>query len=226
MEKQKKQLILLLAILIVAVIAFIVVLKLPKEDEDTSEQVSYEVTKLDADKVTKLSYHNENATVRLVKDGDKWYCEEDKTIEIDADTVSSMINKVASLTSENKIEKVKDNSIYGLDSPSVAIYISDGSDSYTLLIGDYNETTQTYYMCLEADTSTVYTTDSVTVSTFDKTLEDLKVEEETTETQTETVSEEDTNQAETETVSEEDTAQTEMETVLEESTAETETATE
>ena len=100
-----------------------------------------------------------------------------------------MVGKVASLTSENKIENVEDIAQYGLDAPSLTILVSDGTTSYTILIGDYNETTYTYYMCLESDKSTVYTTNSVTITSFkSNTLEDITAEEET-ETETETESE-------------------------------------
>ena len=180
MEKQKKQLLGLLVILIVAVIAFIVVKNLP---------ASYEVTNLNADDVTKLVYTNENGTLTLNKDGDNWICDEDRSVDIDADKVSTMVGKVASLTSENKIENVEDIAQYGLDAPSLTILVSDGTTSYTILIGDYNETTYTYYMCLESDKSTVYTTNSVTITSFkSNTLEDITAEEET-ETETETESE-------------------------------------
>ena len=188
MEKQKKQLLGLLVILIVAVIAFIVVKNLPQEEE-TDTTASYEVTNLNANDVTKLVYTNENGTLTLNKDGDNWICDEDRSVDIDADKVSTMVGKVATFTSENKIENVEDISQYGLDTPSLTILIQDGATSYTLLIGDYNETTYTYYMCLESDKSTVYTTDSATITSFrNNTLEDITAEEET-ETETETESE-------------------------------------
>ena len=107
MEKQKKQLLGLLVILIVSVIAFIVVKNLPQEEE-TDTTASYEVTNLNADDVTKLVYTNENGTLTLNKDGDNWICDEDRSVDIDADKVSTMVGKVASLTSENKIENVED----------------------------------------------------------------------------------------------------------------------
>lgn len=131
------------------------------------------------------------------KDGDNWICDEDRSVDIDADKVSTMVGKVASLTSENKIENVEDIAQYGLDAPSLTILVSDGTTSYTLLIGDYNETTYTYYMCLESDKSTVYTTDSATITSFrNNTLEDITAEEETeTESEAEEITETDSESA-------------------------------
>ena len=198
MEKQKKQLIGLLAVLIVAVIAFVVISKLP-DGEESEDKETYAVTALDADAVTKLVYTNESGTVSLTKNGSEWICEEDKSVDIDEDTVNNMVSKVASLTSENKLENVTDVSQYGLDDPTLKILISDGSDSYTLFVGDYNETTYTYYLCLESDMSTVYTTQSGTISDFqNNTLAELTAEEETQTAVEETAQTQTTTEAEEE----------------------------
>ena len=198
MEKQKKQLIGLLAVLIVAVIAFVVISKLP-DGEESEDKETYAVTALDADAVTKLVYTNESGTVSLTKNGSEWICEEDKSVDIDEDTVNNMVSKVASLTSENKLENVTDVSQYGLDDPTLKILISDGSDSYTLFVGDYNETTYTYYLCLESDMSTVYTTQSGTISDFqNNTLAELTAEEETQTAVEETAQTQTTTEAEKE----------------------------
>lgn len=193
MEKQKKQLLLLAGILIVALAAFLIVSKLPDEEE-TEETVKYQVTDIDENTVTKLVYTNENETITLSKSDDQWQYQEDKTLDIDEDTVESMIGKIAFYESENKLENVEDISLYGLDEPILTVLISDEDTSFTMLVGDYNETTYTYYMCLENDTTTVYTIKSADISVFrNNTLEDLIAEEETTEAETtdeETVEEE------------------------------------
>ena len=198
MEKQKKQLIGLLAVLIVAVIAFVVISKLP-DGEESEDKENYAVTALDADAVTKLVYTNESGTVSLTKSGSDWICEEDKGVDIDEDTVNNMVGKVASLTSENKLENITDVSQYGLDHPTLKILISNGSDSYTFFVGDYNETTYTYYLCLESDMSTVYTTQSGTISDFqNNTLAELTAEEETQTAVEETAQTQTTTEAEEE----------------------------
>ena len=70
-----------------------------------------------------------------------------------------------------------------VDEPAATILISDGTTGCTLLVGDYNELTETYYLCLESDKGTVYTADPYTVSDFiDKRMEDLVVQQEETET--------------------------------------------
>ena len=184
MNKQKKQLLLLLLVLILAIVAFLFVSKMPDEDE-TEEAVSYTVTDLEPENVSKLVFTNDTGTYTLTKQEDgTWMYEGDKTLDMDETAVENLISKVSALTSEDKIEQVKDVSEYGLDEPVVTILVSDGTNSYTMLVGDYNDVTYTYYMCLENDMETVYTTTSYSISSFQSGIDDLIAEEEETTEET------------------------------------------
>ena len=184
MNKQKKQLLLLLLVLILAIVAFLFVSKMPDEDE-TEEAVSYTVTDLEPENVSKLVFTNDTGTYTLTKQEDgTWIYEGDKTLDMDETAVENLISKVSALTSEDKIEQVKDVSEYGLDEPVVTILVSDGTNSYTMLVGDYNDVTYTYYMCLENDMETVYTMTSYSISSFQSGIDDLIAEEEETTEET------------------------------------------
>lgn len=183
MNKQKKQLLLLILVLLLAIVAFVVVSKMPSEEE-VEETVSYTITDLEAETVNKLTFTNATGTYTLTKTDDVWSYEGDKILDIDEDAVQDMVNKVASLTSENCIEQVEDLSQYGLDEPEITILVSDGTTSYTLFIGDYNDMTNTQYLCLESDQETVYTTTSYNISSFENGIDELIVVEEETETST------------------------------------------
>lgn len=63
---------------------------LPQEEE-TDTTASYEVTNLNADDVTKLVYTNENGTLTLIKTEITGICDEDRSVDIDADKVSTML---------------------------------------------------------------------------------------------------------------------------------------
>ena len=95
-----------------------------------------------------------------------------------------LLAAVAPLRSADRIEQAEDLSLYGLDSPVRTIMVSNSEKNSTILVGDFNEITDTYYICLEEDTSTVYTAEYDTVSVFEVQTEDLIIEpdeEETTE---------------------------------------------
>lgn len=182
MRKQKNQLLIMLFVLILAIVALTFVWKIPA-DVETDETQSFTVTDLDQNNIIRFSYTNENGTYRFIRQGEEWLDEDDKTLDVDEEAIDRMIGKVASLTSPNRIGQVEDSAQYGLDDPAVSIVISDGTADYTLLVGDYNDLTGMYYLCLESDQGTVYTAASYTVSDFiEKNLEDLIVQEEETET--------------------------------------------
>lgn len=186
MERQKKQLLILVGALILIIMAWFGVTLIP-EEEKTEEVMSYQVSDLEKDAVTKMTYTNEQGTFSFFKDGEEWLYEADRSINIEESTIENMVGKLASYASEHRITEVEDISIYGLNEPKYTILLSDGTTTYTMFIGDYNATTYTYYMCLENDLSNVYTVQSSDVTVFGNVLEDLIVEEEeTTEEESET----------------------------------------
>lgn len=183
MNKQKKQLLLLVLVLALAIVAFVWVSKLPAEEE-AEEAIRYTVIELDAEAVNKVSFTNETGTYILNKAEEEWTYNGNKTLDIDEDEVLQMVKKVAALTSENCIEQVTDLSMYGLDTPMITILLSDGSTSYTLLVGDYNDVTYTQYVCLESDKETVYTTAAYNISSFKEGIDELIVVKEETQSVT------------------------------------------
>lgn len=182
MIKQKKQLIILCLVLILAIVALVLVFELPTEEE-ADETQSYPITTLDQETVNKFSFANDGGTYHFTRQDDVWSFDDDKSVDIDETIVERMIGKVTSLSALNCIEDVEDIAQYGFDEPAASIQISDGTTAYTILIGDYNDLTGTYYLCLESDQETVYTTDSYTVSDFlDNSIDTLTVQEEESET--------------------------------------------
>ncbi len=181
MDKQKKQLLLLLPVLIIAIVALVLVLRMP-EEEEAEDITTYTVTDLGAENVTKLVFTNETGTFTLTKQEDTWTYEEFPDIDLDEDAVNAMVSQVASLSSENCIEKVTDLIPYGLREPAITILVSDGTTSDTILVGDYNDITATQYICLESDKETIYTTTMETVEPFAYSIDSvIAAEEETTE---------------------------------------------
>jgi hypothetical protein len=212
MEKQKKQLLAMLVILIAAVIIFFAVSKTSNDDEEENlEEETYTVNDIEAEDVTRLIFTNSSDTVSLTKSDDEWIYEDDKSIDIDESAVEDLVDKVSPLKSEDCIENVDDLSVYGLDTPVRTIMVSNGDKTNTILVGDYNDITDTYYICFETDTSKVYTADYDTVYAFEVSVDDLTAEEEI-ETETEASTEAEETETDTE---EESETSTEDETITE-----------
>ena len=92
----------------------------------------------------------------LVLENGAWYLASDKSLEVDQDSVASLISKVATVTSNKEIAGVTDFAQYGLDHPSLSIEITlnDGSKT-TIYVGDYNSVSSLYYARI-GDSANVY----------------------------------------------------------------------
>lgn len=185
MERQKKQLAMLTVILIAAVIILIVLIKyFDKASEDASEENHFTINNIQADKVIRFAFTNSAGTVSLTKNAQEWIYDNDSSLDMDEDKVTELIQTVAPLDSENRIEEVENLEMYGLAEPALTILVSDGEEVCTMMIGDLNEMTGTYYLCLEGKESVIYDVNPQIVSAFGTTLEDLvTAKEQTTEAQ-------------------------------------------
>lgn len=187
MQKQKKQLLLLIVILLLAVGGYFFATHLNEKEtaeSETTDTTSIPVTSFESQSVTKLAFTNDSGTYSFHKDGDNWLSDDDSSLDIDEATITSMVAILAPLNSTDQIDKVDDLTKFGLDAPAKKLLVSDGNTSVTVLVGDLNSTISKYYICLESDMTTVYTMDSSSVTTFDKTLDDC-IAQATTETATE-----------------------------------------
>ncbi len=203
MEKQKKQFIVVLILLIVAVAAYLLlhVYNDKKEAKEEAEEDAdtITITDFDTDDVTAFSYQLNGETLSFAKDGDNWLYDGDTSLDLDEDSITSMLLAVSNLTTEEALEEYDSLSDYGLDTPSNTITVTTADGTITLLAGNQNEITNSYYM-MTGDSDTVYLISTDLNSTFGSAVDDLIAEEEETETEepeeaTETVSEDTTEEA-------------------------------
>ncbi len=203
MEKQKKQFIVVLILLIVAVAAYLLlhVYNDKKEAKEEAEEDAdtITITDFDTDDVTAFSYQLNGETLSFTKDGDNWLYDGDTSLDLDEDSITSMLLAVSNLTTEEALEEYDSLSDYGLDTPSNTITVTTADGTITLLAGNQNEITNSYYM-MTGDSDTVYLISTDLNSTFGSAVDDLIAEEEETETEepeeaTETVSEDTTEEA-------------------------------
>lgn len=203
MEKQKKQFIVVLILLVVAVAAYLIlhVYNDKKEAKEEAEEDAdtITITDFDTDDVTAFSYQLNGETLSFTKDGDNWLYDGDTSLDLDEDSITSMLSAVSNLTTEEALEEYDSLSDYGLDTPSNTITVTTADGTITLLAGNQNEITNSYYM-MTGDSDTVYLISTDLNSTFGSAVDDLIAEEEETETEepeeaTETVSEDTTEEA-------------------------------
>lgn len=196
MKKQKNQIIVVGVILILLVISYVFVKKMNFDDTTEEETESYTITNLSDDDVVKMQYTNNQKQLEFVKEDDTWHTTEDESLTLDQDAISTMISYACNITCKTQIVKPEDLSQYGLMEPANTIVLTlSNQDTVTIYIGDYITMTGEYYLMKEGDEN-VYAVDSYYASSFEKSLDDLLVQETDTSTQDETQT---TQQTESET---------------------------
>lgn len=177
MKKQSKQLMILLVVLIFLIAGYFGLQKYyevqtEKEQEET-RQVLIDVTR---DDISAFTFDYEGKSYSFEKKEDTWYYTEDNSIEINQNRILAMLNGVSPLYAEQEIANVTDMVQYGLDKPSKTITIQAENVSYTIEAGAYNSFSSVYYVRFPGET-TVYTVKAQAITTFDRDMDDLKVEE-------------------------------------------------
>lgn len=182
MKKQPKQLIILLAILVILAAGFFGVRQYNKAQSNKAAQdAGTAVVAVDAEDIVKISYDYEGETYAMEKEEDTWYDVSDHSRNLIQYRIESIASSLASLSATQMIENVTDMSQYGLAEGYRTISFETATESYIFYLGDQNTITGDYYLCKPSE-ATVYTVDSIFVSRFNYSLDDMvEAEEESTE---------------------------------------------
>ena len=180
---RKKQYFILLMILAVIIAALFGMRaaksqKEKKEEEKKEAETVYAV-QFDASDVSAFSYEYDGSILEFVKTDDTWICKADETVDVDENSIESLLSTMSSITANNVIEDASDISEYGFDEPTqeMNLVFDDGS-AKTIRFGMKNEVIGGYYLMVSGDDN-IYLADSTYVtSTLNQNLEDLAVEEE------------------------------------------------
>lgn len=187
MKKQKRQFMILLALVVLICAAYAGVKfydqRQQEKEKKQEEENKVTVTQMETSDVTAFSYERNGTTLSFTKNGEDWVYDGDTTIDIDEDTVKTMLSSATALTAEEEVTDYENLSDFGLEHPSNTITLKIDDSEITLYVGDKNAITSQYYI-KTADSETVYLISTTLPSEFNKTIEELTAEEET-ETATE-----------------------------------------
>ena len=157
-----------------------------EEMEETAQEVTYAATDIDTAQVTEIGIIKSDETINLSQESGEWKLKEDENFEVDKEVVESFLSDAGNITSDRMIEDVEDFSEYGLEYPVLNITLQWDSNMYLIKVGDYNTVVGCYYISVN-DENTVYTISTSQYYALDKTLNDFeKIQEETSETASET----------------------------------------
>ena len=141
-------------------------------DEKLREQTGTVLIDAKRDAIINFSFNYEGETHALEKKEDVWYYAADHSLELNQNRILAILNKVSPLRAEQEIAGVTDMVQYGLDEPSKVITVNTDEKSYTIEVGDYNSFSSIYYVRFPGET-TVYVVSAPSITTFDRTLDDL-----------------------------------------------------
>lgn len=179
MKKQKRQMVILLLVFAALLALFFGVKQYNKiqAQKPAEEEEVIAVIDAAAEDVIRISYDYDGESNTFEKEEDTWYAAEDHSLNIKQTRLTNMASAVTPLEAGQRIEDVTDLSQYGLTEPQRTITIETAAKSYILYVGDKNELTSSYYVCLPGET-VVYTVSTSDISRFDYALADLIEEEE------------------------------------------------
>lgn len=179
MKKQQRQMLILLIVLVALLALFFGVKQYNKIQAQKPAEEEEMITVIDAagEDIIKLIYDYDGETYTFEKKEDTWYAAEDASLNIKQTRLTNMVGALTPLEATQKIEDVSDFSQYGLEEPQRTITVETAEKSDILYVGDKNELTSSYYVCLPGET-VVYTVSSSDISRFNYALADLIEEEE------------------------------------------------
>ena len=173
MKKQQTQMLVLLIILVALGAAFFGVKQYNKaQAEKPAEPEGEVIIDVNPEDIVRFSYDYNGETYTFEKEEDTWYYADDHSLKLLQYRTSNLPDGVAPLTAKQVLEDVSDLSQYGLSEPQRTITYETESASYILYVGDNNQMTSSYYVCMPSD-ATVYVVASSAINRFDVTVEDL-----------------------------------------------------
>lgn len=133
------------------------------------------------EEITAFSYELDGETLSFYKEDDNWVYEGDTSIDIDEDQIESILSYITTLTAESSFQAELMMAEYGFENPANTIVLETKEQEIILYLGDRNSMVSGYYLKLEGD-DTIYLITTGITSRFSKSVEDLTVEVEETET--------------------------------------------
>ena len=190
MKHQGRNLILLIAVLAILIGAYYGLQKYAQRQEDkkldeaAAELSAGEILSTDSADILSFRYTCDGTEYAFVKEDDTWYYTGDRSMAIDADTVTTFLNGIAKPVAEDTIGEREDLSPFGLDEGYTVVAWTTADAEYEVHLGDCNDTLGQYYLC-EAGSHEVYLVDSYYHTRLQKTAEDFRAAEESSEDKSE-----------------------------------------
>ena len=179
---KKIRIIVVLGVLCVALASYAIVTSILNDAEDTETNIV--LSSVSSEDLTGFSFqHHKDAeytedVYSFVKKAGTWYYDDDKDFPVNQAFAQTKAEVIREIKAERIVEEnPEDISQYGLDEPYLTVSVSDTENTYVYYVGDYNESTTTYYIMQEGHDA-VYLADAQLFIAFDLQLWDFISKEE------------------------------------------------
>lgn len=174
MNKQVKQIIAMAALLIALFIIFVAVKKSNTErDREIYIPQKESIYTYDLNTITEYSYQYNGEVISLKYQDGKWVLVGDDTREVKQYIANTQRSLFSDVKITSVIDGVEDLSDYGLAEPKVTIRFKVGDTERVLKVGDFNPTSEIFYMCIPEEPDKVYVSDSYLYDNFTKPLSEI-----------------------------------------------------
>lgn len=180
MKKQKKQFFLLIVLLLICIGAFLAA-KLYNSRQEEKEKAEEEtaiihVTDISEEDITAFSYVLNGETLAFTYEEGAWIYAGDTSVDIDEAAINTMLKEAVSITAEEQILEYSKLEDYGLQEPANEIELKTKDSTITIMLGNQNVILEKYYL-MTSESENIYLVQSSLGTTFNKSIEELTVEE-------------------------------------------------
>ena len=174
LNRNKRNVFILIAILILAIVAYVCVILYNKSVEAKADTDKISVLNLSSSDIDKVAYTNSEGTLSFTKSGESWTYDGDKDFPLNGTNIESIVSTAGALSAARLLEDNLDNiSKYGLETPSYTLVLTDSKGvQTTLYIGDLNPVSGNYYAYTSLEDK-VYMIDGTLISYLESGLYDM-----------------------------------------------------
>lgn len=184
--KKYKGIIILSCVVVLLVAAYVFLISAPEDVSDTPSEYSVtDIYNIESDSVKSMKFTSENEVYTLIFQDDNVSIPEIPGATIDAEKAKDLKFTLSYMTTTEVIDENPENlAEFGLENPSYTFEISNGTETYTVYVGDKSPARNGYY-CKAADENRVFTiTDTLfryisTPSSYFRTVSFFEVDRET-----------------------------------------------
>lgn len=167
---RSKKLLILLAVLAVCVTAFLLGSHFLS---DSAKDSGTELASFETDELESIKWIYDGNEIELTAKDNSWIYAADTDFPLDYSKAASMASAVSTINAVKKVADDPDDlSKYGIDDPTIKLYVTAAGKTTEYDIGEYNSATGYYYL-MRSDDSALYYVDSSLYETFAVELLDL-----------------------------------------------------